>query len=81
MASIYLFGKERGKLMERMLAASSSDCIWPWLKPIGNPHGQPGRTRTFSTISVEAAFARFCAGERPPLLPCELTEPRSERVK
>jgi len=59
------------KLVQRMLfaAAHGASSGETWLEEV-RPDGRT-RHRLYTRVSVERACARLCAGECPPLLPCE----------
>jgi len=58
------------KLFQRMLFATRHNlCPTPWLRIA--QWGCQGRPLLVDTSSIEEAYARLLAGERPPLLPSE----------
>jgi hypothetical protein len=57
------------KTLQRMLWCARHRPDDPWVKIVRE--GGPGTECLIDTASLEAAYARICRGEAPPLLPSE----------
>lgn len=61
-AALYLGSK---KLLERMIWTTRHCPADPWLELVNNAEGDPKQKTLIGTASLEAAAARYAAGERP----------------
>ena len=59
------------RIIQRMIHASRTSAD-KWLDFSCNHQGRPRLIVRVTAESVDRAFMRFCKGEEPPLLPCEI---------